>query len=317
MATKKVPAWIGLVVFVAWAGFIVSRFILPTSSHATYTSRGARAKAQPAPVLPRTFAPLSEADVERIFGLSLQDQAEELLERGIEREPRAIDLLESHMSDYKGLVKSSPRMKQLLNRAQYSRDLRVRYAYSDMMLAMDGWNKDSEAVQILLDRAKKNPSSRAYDVWFLGVLGGRGVESDQVHTTLLDYAHHDRDVQVRVWATEGLRFLGTDQALDDLFGIFVSDPSYNVRDRAGCNMADGGNFTRTQRMRLFPKFLELAENPTINSQMRNWSFLAMREITDLNLPNDTAAWRAWYDEHGSEKIAEFESLPEWQVRGEE
>jgi hypothetical protein len=51
--------------------------------------------------------------------------------------------------------------------------------------------------------------------------------------------------------------------------------------------------------------------------MRNWSFLAMQEITDLNLPADARVWRNWYDEHGQEKVSEFESLPEWQVRGDE
>jgi hypothetical protein len=260
---------------------------------------------------------MNDAEEARVSSLPPQEQAEELLERSIQHDPRALEMLAQHFGDYKSVVKESPRMKQLLNRAQYSRDLRVRYAYCDMMLAMDGWTEDGEAVQILLDRAKADPSSRAYDVWFLGMLGGRGIEADKVHDALLDYAHNDPDAQVRQWATEGLRFLGTDQALDDLFNIFVSDASLSVRDRAGCNVSDCGNFTRKQRMHMFPKFLELAESPSTDAQMRNWSFLAMAEITDVRLPSDAKSWRNWYSEHGDEKLAEFEALPEWQVRGDE
>lgn len=260
---------------------------------------------------------MTDADESRISLLAAQDQAEELLERSIQHDERAREMLEKHFADYKSVVTETARMKQLLNRAQYSRDLRVRYAYCDMTLAMDGWNEDAEAVQILLDRAKSDPKSRAYDVWFLGMLGGRGIEAEKVHDALLDYAHNDPDAQVRQWATEGLRFLGTDQALDDLFNIFVNDASLSVRDRAGCNVSDCGNFTRKQRMRMFPKFLELAESSSTDAQTRNWSFLALAEISDVRLPSDAKAWRSWYAEHGQEKLAEFEALPEWQVRGDE
>jgi hypothetical protein len=68
---------------------------------------------------------------------------------------------------------------------------------------------------------------------------------------------------------------------------------------------------------MFPKLLELAEAPDTNAQMRNWSFLAMQEITDVHLPADAKAWQRWYDEHGAAKMAQFQSIPEWQVRGDE
>ena len=263
-----------------------------------------------------TSTPLSENDIERIFSLPLQQQAEELLERSIRHDERARELFEKHLRDWKGLVRETPHMKNLLNRAQYSRDLRVRNDYCAMTLAMDGWSEDSDAVQILIQRAQNDPGSRAYDVWYLGMLGGRGVP-EQVHQVLLNYARNDPDANVRQWATEGMRFLGTDQALDDLFDIFLNDPSFNVRDRAGCNVSDCGNFMRKQRMRMFPKFLELVENPATNAQMRSWSFLAMQEITDVALPPDAKAWRQWFTQHGDEKMAQFRSIPEWQVRGDE
>jgi HEAT repeats len=281
-------------------------------------SRTSQQSVTAAPVAPRTFAPLTAADNTRIFSLPLQDQAEELLERSIRHDERALRLFQIHLSEWKGVVRETPRMTQLLNRAQYSRDLRVRYSYCDMMLAMDGWNEDSDAVNTLVTRAKTaDAKSRAYDLWFLGMLGGRGVANEQVHSVLLHYARTDSDPYVRQWAVEGMRFLGTDRALNDLFDIFVSDPSFNVRDRAGCNVSDCGNFMRKQRMAMFPKFLDLAENPDTNSQMRNWSFLAMQEITDAALPPNAATWRQWYRDHGAEKMAEFQKIPIWQVRGDE
>jgi hypothetical protein len=122
---------------------------------------------------------------------------------------------------------------------------------------------------------------------------------------------------VRQWAVEGLRFLGKDEALDELFTSFTEDPVNNVRDRAGCNISVCGIFTRKQRMRTVPKLIDLAMNPRTTGQMRNWTFLALQEITDENLPADAPAWSRWYQEHGSEKKAEFERLEWWQVRGDE
>jgi HEAT repeat protein len=316
---RKAPGWVAAVFMLIWIGFIFGRVLIPGFSHSA-KSNAARSKAASRPsiqILPRKFNPITEADVPRISALPIQDQAEELLERSIGHDPRALEILNSHYADYKGEVRQSPRMQQLLNRAQYSTDLRVRYAYSDMMLAMEGWSEDGEAVSILLGRAKNDASSRAYDMWYLGMLGGRGVETEQVQTALYDYARTDPDAKVRQAAAEGLRFLGTDEALDDLFQIFTTDASFSVRDRAGCNISDCGDFMRRQRMRMFPKLLTLAEAPDTNAQMRNWSFLAMQEITDVRLPGDANAWRQWYDQHGAEKMTQFQSMPEWQVRGDE
>ena len=317
--TRKAPGWVAVVFMLIWIGFIFGRVLIPGFSHSA-KSNAARSKSASRPaiqVLPRKFSPITEADIARISSLPIQDQAEELLERSIGHDARALEILNSHYADYKSEVKQSPRMEQLLNRAQYSTDLRVRYAYSDMMLAMDGWSEDSDAVSILLDRAKKDPSSRAYDMWYLGMLGGRGVETEQVQTALYDYARTDPDANVRQAAAEGLRFLGTDEALDDLFQIFTTDASFSVRDRAGCNISDCGDFMRKQRMRMFPKLLTMVEAPDTNAQMRNWSFLAMQEITDVRLPADAKAWHRWYDEQGAAKMAKFETMPEWQVRGDE
>ena len=251
--------------------------------------------------------------------LPAQEQAEELLERAIGHDQRALELFEQNIGspDWLGRIKLTERMKELERRSEYSSDLRVRYANADLNLSMDGWQKTDEAAEKLIERARADAHYRAAAVYFMGMLAGRGVAYDRLYPVLLDYAKHDPDATVRVWAVEGMRYLGTDEALDQLFESFVSDPSNQVRDRAGCNVSDCGNFKRTQRMRMVSNFISLVADPNTSPQMRKWSFLALREITDENLPNDVSAWQNWNDEHGAEKRVQFEQADWWQVRGDE
>jgi hypothetical protein len=262
-------------------------------------------------------ASMTVADVERVLALPAQDQAEELLERAIGHDERALELFEQHVEGWIGQIHQSDRLKQLEGRSQYSRDLRVRYANAEINLALDGWQKNERAADLLIERARTDQQYRAAAVYFLGMLAGRGVDYDRIHSVLLQYARNDKDAAVRRWAVEGMRYLGKDEVLDELFIAFTEDPSSAVRDRAGCNISDCGNFMRKQRMRMVPKLIDLAMNSGTTPQMRNWSFLALREITDENLPADAIAWDRWYHQHGSEKMAEFERLDWWQVRGDE
>ena len=318
---RKTSPAIATAIVACWLAIVAGTIVLPLIKNSGVKTRTAKSRpsAPAARVLPRKFSALTDADLPRIESLQPQDQAEELLERSIQHDARALALLEGHMGDYKGVVRSSPRMAQLLNRADISRDLRVRAAFMDLNLAMDGWDRDDSAAETLIARARNegNPQTRAYDVYYLGMLGGRGIEPQRIHSELLGWARNDPDAYVRQWATEGLRFLGTDETINDLFDIFSSDPSDTVRDRAGCNVSECGMFTRKQRMTMAPKFIELAENPATNAQMRSWCFLALSEITDARVQPDAKAWRNWYEQHGKEKMAEFEALPEWQVRGDE
>jgi HEAT repeat protein len=149
------------------------------------------------------------------------------------------------------------------------------------------------------------------------MIAARGVDYDRIHSVLLDYARNNKDASARQWAVEGMRFLGKDEILDELFTSFTEDPSMNVRNRAGCNISDCGIFTRKQRLRMAPKLIDLAARSDTSAQMRTWCFMALQEITDENLPADASAWSRWYAEHGAEKMAAFERLEWWQVRGDE
>jgi hypothetical protein len=270
------------------------------------------------PVTRRVFsAPLTDADVERVRVLPAQVQAEELFERAIGHDTRALELFDRQVESWIGHIRMSDRMRQLEQRSQFSKDLRVRYANADLNLALEGWQKNERAADLLIERARTDQRYRAAAVYFLGMLAGRGVDYERIHGVLANYARYDQDAGVRQWAVEGMRFLGKDEVLDELFTSFTEDPANRVRDRAGCNISDCGMFTRKQRMRMVPKLLDLAMNSRTTGQMRSWTFLALQEITDENLPADALAWSRWYQEHGSEKMAEFERLEWWQVRGDE
>jgi len=307
------------------AGFAVATLAMfgwffwrtPTGASRGSGSRAAAAS-RPNPVSRRVFsAPMADADVERVLALPAQDQAEELLERAIGHDGRALELFEQHVEGWTGHIRMSDRMRQLEQRSQFSKDLRVRYANADINLALDGWQKNERAADLLIERARTDQHYRAAAVYFLGMLAGRGVDYDRIHGVLLEYARNDKDATVRQWAVEGMRYLGKDEVLDELFTSFTEDPSSSVRDRAGCNISDCGNFLRKQRMRMVPKFIDLVMSSRTNSQMRGWCFLTLQEITDEKLPADAIAWSRWYQEHGAEKMVEFERLDWWQVRGDE
>jgi len=285
-----------------------------SSRTASRTASASRSK----PVPPRVFSgPLTDADVTRVLALPPQAQAEELFERLIGRDERALELFGQQFDGWIGRVNQSDRLSQLLQRAQFSKDLRVRLAHVDMSLVLQGFHENQQAADSLMNRASTDPQYRAWALFYLGMLAARGVDYDRIHQALLNYARNDKDPNVRQWAIEGLRFLAKDEVLDELFTSFTEDPSMKARDRAGCNISDCGIFRRKQRMRMVPKLIDLAADARTNPQMRSWSFLALQEITDANVPADALAWNRWYADHGAEKMAEFERLEWWQVRGDE
>jgi len=299
----------GMIGFMAWR--------MTSFTSRTHNSRTAAA----APVKRasrRVFgAPLTDTDVGRVRALPAQAQAEELLERAIGHDPRALELFDQQIASWNGHLRMSDRMKQLEQRSRFSKDLRVRYANVDLNLALEGWQKNQQAADLLIQKAQADRHYRSTAVYYLGMLAARGVDYDRIHEVLLNYARYDQDAIVRQWAVEGMRFLGKDEVLDELFTSFTEDPAVSVRDRAGCNISDCGIFTRQQRMKIVPKLIDLAMNPRTTGQMKGWTFLALQAITDEPLPADALAWSRWYQEHGSEKMAEFERIDWWQVRGDE
>jgi hypothetical protein len=311
---RPVAVALGLAFFLAWMGFVGYQIF--ARGHAQPKRVLKAAAPARTPLRQAAYPPLSDADVEHLHSLPEQEQAEELLNRAIQHDTRALDLFEQNIGVWHDLQRTA-NMNELERRSQFSTDLRVRYANADLNLAINGVAKTDASAEALIAQAKADPAHRAYSVYSMGMLAGRGVAYDRIYPILVDYAKNDPNPQVRQWAVEGMRYLGTDEALEQLFDSFTHDPSNAVRDRAGCNVSDCGNFMRKQRMRMLPKLIELAADPQTTQQMRNWAFLALHEVTDAALPADASAWRDWYAQHGAEKMAEFEQLDWWKVRGDQ
>lgn len=304
---------VGAIFFIAWVAFIGFMFLRATRIRS----------ARPRAMFANTAAPrfvrtpqMKQASLQEIAKWTPQQQAEELLARSVQHDVQSVAVLTQAAPQWVGAIHRTDNIAQLENAARYSSDLRVRRAEADLELIADGWAKTPQTAELLISRVQSDPSYRGAALYFLGVLAGDGVEAEHAHKVLIDYARNDADAPVRQWATEGLRFVGTDQALDDLFDIFTHDASMSVRDRAGCNLSDCGIFERKQRFRLVPRLIDILSDAHASPQMRNWSFLALREITDENLPSDATLWRNWYQRNGASKASQFAALDWWQVRGD-
>jgi hypothetical protein len=299
---------VGAIFFVGWLGFI--GYMMLRVTHV----RGARSVGSAQPFV-RTTA-MKQASLAEILAWPPQQQAEELMARAVEHDSDAAEAISQQASAWVGHVQSNGSLQQLENRGRYSSDLRVRRAEADLELTLYGWSKTPNSVDLIMGLAKSDAASRPSALYCLGILAGDGVAPERAHQFLLDYARTNSDPTARQWATEGLSFVGTDEALDELFQIFTQDPSFAVRDRAGCSISDCGLFERKQRFRFVPSLIDLVSDPHANPQMRNWSFMALREITDENLPADAVAWRSWNKDKGDAKRAQFTTLEWWQVHGD-
>jgi HEAT repeat protein len=95
-------------------------------------------------------------------------------------------------------------------------------------------------------------------------------------------------------AINGLGLLGTEPTIPVLLEILRNDPSYDLRDRAACNLADSGMLSRDLRQKAVPELIRFLQDQTLDPTTRKWVLQALREITQQNLPDDPAAWLTWY-----------------------
>ncbi len=314
VSTNKIARAVAIVFVLVWV-FTVGKFFVRFSSSASARRTQTQPVGAPEPAI--SGAPMTDEDEARIVAMPAQQQAEELLQRSIRHDERALKLLQERVDGWTSNLHLTDRMKRLEEQSRYSTDLRVRQANEDIELALDGWHKDQDAVDLLIQRASNDPGYKPAALYFLGMEGGRGIDTQRVHGVLREHALHDSDEKGRLWAVEGLRFLETDEALDTLWEAFTSDASFAVRNRAGCNISDCGVFRREQRMRFVPKLIAVAGDVSQNQQMRTWCFMALREITGASLPDGSRAWNQWYVEHGQETLEDFQRQPWYQVRGDQ
>jgi hypothetical protein len=222
-----------------------------------------------------------------------QAQAEMLLEETVGDYDVAGGQLSSRMDGWRGRLTMSARLTSLLDSGLNSPDLRVRAAAIEMELVAYDLPKSQESADLLVERIATDPAGRSWALWMLGAIGNRGVEPDEALRTLIQYSH-DPDEKTRFWAVEGLSLLGSDASIQLLLGIFRNDPSIEVRERAGSALAQSGMLTKRQRLSAVPALMELGEDPSLESNTRNWTYQALREITGARYGTNPTDWREWW-----------------------
>jgi hypothetical protein len=235
----------------------------------------------------------ADADLSR---LPLQQQAERLLERAMHDDVVSLDLLRENVDGWRGRLKNTDQLFDLVLAALNSHDLRVRTAAVDVDLAANNLSKSPESVARLIRQLQRDPTARGMALWRLGSLGNRGVEPEKVLTSLLNYAH-DPSEHTRYWAIEGLAMLGNDATIDPLLDVLAHDRSPRVRERAASSLGQSGMLTREERLAAVPHLLNFADDDSLATNTRELVYGTLRLITGAALGNDANAWRAWWSNH--------------------
>jgi hypothetical protein len=228
--------------------------------------------------------------------LPTQQQAEKLLQLAIQKDEAALNLLRQNVDGWRGRLKNTDQLFDLVLAALNSRDLRVRTAAVDVDLAANNLSKSPESVERLLRQLRNDPPARGMALWRLGSLGNRGVEPDKVLSNLLKYSQ-DRNEHTRYWAVEGLAMLGNDATIDPLLEALTHDPSPRVRERAANSLGEAGMLTREERLAAVPLLLNFADDDSLNATTRGLIYGTLRIITGSPIGNDADAWREWWAQH--------------------
>jgi hypothetical protein len=267
----------------------------PASARAAWEefARIIELKSDPVSASPARF---SEHLNEGLARMKPQEQSELLLEETINHYSGAIEQLSERIDGWRGHLNMNPRLSGLLITALNSNDLRVRAAGIEMELAVYNLAKTPREAQRLMDRIESEPAARPWALWMLGAMGNRGVEPERALELLRTHLR-DPDEKTRFWAVEGMSLLGSDATIEPMLEVFRNDSSPEVRERAGCGIAQSGMLTKEQRMKAVPALLNFAEDQAIDPSTRSWLFQALRDITGQSLGSDLSAWRNWWAEN--------------------
>ena len=242
---------------------------------------------------------------------SPQQQAEILLQGAITGADYSGEIQE-RLDGWRGKLKWDAQLAQLTSVALTSSDGDVRDAAVEVQLAAYGLTKRDATVDALIRQSRSsNPARAAWAMWSLGLLANRGVQADRVVETLSKHlraesgsarissaaADTGAEEDARRWAMAGLALAGTDASIAPLLDAMRSDPSAVVRERAAAILAQAGLFTHEQRLRAVPQLINFSADSALDPQVRTLAFQALGDITQQRLPNDSAAWRDWYQQN--------------------
>ena len=274
------------------AGFETARTTLPDQNLENSTRARSSTQSISTVRLPST----EKKEIADFNRLPPQLQAERLLERAMHDDPASLNLLRENVDTWRGRLKNTDHLFDLVLAALNSADLRVRTAAVDVDLAANNLSKSPESVTQLLRQMERDPAGRGMALWRLGSLGNRGVDPERVLNNLLNYAHNPSE-HTRYWAVEGLAMLGNDATIDPLLDRLAHDPSPRVRERAASSLGQSGLLTRQERLAAVPHLLNFADDDSLNTTTRELVYGTLRVITGAPLGNDAGAWREWWAHH--------------------
>ncbi|HXM68025.1 MAG TPA: HEAT repeat domain-containing protein [Candidatus Acidoferrum sp.] len=280
----------------AVAGGIVAA-LFASSGRAVWKNIGSTSAPKKNPAV--SSARFSERELERE---KPQKQAEILLGRAVSRSGGANAEIQAHVEGWRGRLNWNPQLSQLTTVALNSNDQDVRTSGIEVQLAAYGLSKsDSTAEHLLLEANSSDHARKIWALWALGLLGNRGVATDRVVQALVGHLKDSgKDSEdSRRWAIEGLALVGTSATIAPLLDSMHNDPSPLVRERAACSLAESGMLSHEQRLTAVPQLINYSEDPALDAQTHAWAFQALHDITKQHLPNDSAAWRNWYQNSGA------------------
>jgi HEAT repeat protein len=241
-----------------------------------------------------------KAEAEELSQLAPQQQAERLLERAIHHQESSINLIRQDADAWRGHLKDTNQLFDLVHQALNSEDPRVRAAAMEIDLAANNLSKSPQSVTRLVQQIRRDPAERPLALWRIGALGNRGVQPQIVLGCLLTYAR-DPQEETRYWAVEGLAMLGGSASINPLLDRFAHDDSPRVRQHAGRVLAQSGMLTPEQRLGVVPDLFNLLDDDALEGSTRGWIYGALRMITGAAIGNDTEAWLKWWARHGTRR----------------
>jgi hypothetical protein len=252
-----------------------------------------------------TTAKLSEVEAEMVVRMAPQGQAERLMQYAISHHAGATDDLKARVKGWRGVIALTPTLQTLIDVARNGDDLRVRAAAIEVELAALNIGRSPAQVDALLGRIAVDPEIARQEIFILGDLANRGVETDRIHNELRVLTRSEHDL-VRFQAYAAIAQIGTNETVADLVDAFHHDPSAMVRiDGGGCGLAHCGMLTRAQRMLAIPGLIEMVEDRTLTPRDITFGYRALREITDEAWPDNPRVWREWFGAHGTETTDRF------------
>jgi HEAT repeat protein len=236
----------------------------------------------------------SAKDLRQLNQMRPEKQAEVLLQLAVANSDEAREQIFARVGGWRGKLKWS-QLAPLFAAALNAKDLRVREAGIEVELAAYGLAKNPAAVDSLaLEAESSDHAQKIWALWALGLMANRGVDADRVVEILTGHLK-DSDVDSRRWAVESLALVGTTPTIAPLLQTMHDDPSPLVRERAACSLAESGMLTRELRLTAVPRLVSYSDDPSLDAQTHAWAFQALGDITEQRLPNDSAAWRSWYE----------------------